>query len=111
MDNDNCLVKMQDEKGNEYDMLILKEFSHNNKRYAILTEFDTCNCSDECCDKKDKDHKCDSHHHECNCEEEPIVCLLEITKDEDGKEIFKSIDDDKLFEELASKADKILYED
>ena len=40
-----------------------------------------------------------------------MLCLLEITKDKDGNEVFKSIDDENLFNELVEKADKILYKD
>ena len=36
---------------------------------------------------------------------------LEISKDKDGNEVFKSIDDEKLFNELVEEADKVLYED
>ena len=37
-----------------------------------------------------------------------MICILAITKDNDGNEIFKSIDDEETFNEVASCADEIL---
>lgn len=136
MDKDNCLVKVQGEDGKVFNMLILKEFDYKNKKYAVLTEIEhDCHCDDECdCDETcdcgcqegkectchDECHcGCSHDEHECSCEDgcgchhddEPMLCLLEITKDKDGNEMFKSIDDEKLFNELVEEADKVLYED
>lgn len=119
MDKDNCLVRVQGEDGKTFDMLILKEFDYKNKKYAVLSEMDACTCCDDCdCEDEDtekcnckEDCKCESHEDKCHCEDEPMLCLLEITKDKDGNEIFKSIDDEKLFNELVEEADKNLYED
>lgn len=142
MDKDNCLVKVQSEDGKTFDMLVLKEFEYKNKKYAVLSEIDHCNCGDDCgcdedcdcgCQEGEKctcegkchcndDCECGDDCHcddECNCgchgkchhDDEPILCLLEITKDKDGSEIFKSIDDEKLFDKLVKEADKVLYED
>ena len=144
MEKENNLVRVEGEDGKTFDMLILNEFEHKNKKYAILSEIDRCHCDEDCnCDEDcdcgcqegkectcegechcdcDEDCDCgcqegkectceDECHCGCHCDEEPIVCLLEITKDKDGNEIFKSIDDEKLFNELVEKADKILYKD
>ena len=136
MDKENNLVKVQDENGKTFDMLILNEFEHKNKKYAILTEIDACHCGDDCdcdddcdcgkechCDEscdcgcqEGKECTCEGECHcgcqeGCHCDDEPMLCLLEITKDKDGNEVFKSIDDEKLFNELVEKADKLLYED
>jgi len=153
MDKENNLVKVQDENGKTFDMLILNEFKHKNKKYAILTEIDACHCDDcdcdetcdcgcqegeectckgechcECHEKSNCDEECECGcqdgkectceeechcgcHDGCHCDDEPMLCLLEITKDKDGNEVFKSIDDEKLFNELVEKADKVLYED
>ena len=125
MEKDNCLVRVENEDGKTYDMLILKEFEYKDKKYAVLTEInedchcgcdDECNCGDECnCDdncncgcNEGKECHCD---HDCKCEDEPFLCLLEVAKDKDGNEIFKSIDDEKLFNKLIEEADKVLYED
>ena len=125
MDKDNCLVKVQGEDGKTFDMLILNEFDYKDKRYAILSEFDACGCSDECDDECDcgcesdectcgDDCECGCHeeNHECHCGcDEPMLCILEIAKDKDGSEVFKSIDDEKLFNELVEEADKFICED
>lgn len=127
MDKDNCLVKVQGEDGKTFDMLILKEFDYKDKRYAILSEFDACGCSDDCdCDDEcdcgcesdectcgdDCECGCHEENHECHCEcDEPMLCILEIAKDKDGSEVFKSIDDEKLFNELVEEADKYICED
>ena len=80
-----------------------------------------CSCGDDChcdenCDCGCQDGEECTCEDECHCKEschcdEPMLCLLEITKDEDGNEVFKSIDDEKLFNELVEEADKVLYED
>ena len=144
MEKENNLVRVEGEDGKTFDMLILNEFEHKNKKYAILSEIDHCHCDEDCnCDEdcdcgcqEGKECTCEGECHcgchnecdedcdcgcqegkectcegECHCDDEPIVCLLEITKDKDGNEIFKSIDDEKLFNELVEKADKILYKD
>ena len=131
MDKDNCLVKVEGEDGKIFNMLILKEFDYKNKKYAVLTEIEHgCDC-DETCDCGCQDgEECTCHSHEecscgcsddkeCSCEDEccgchsdePVLCLLEISKDKEGNEVFKSIDDEKLFNELVEEADKVLYED
>lgn len=101
---DNKLVKIESEDGKSYNMLILNEFDHKNKKYAVLMEMKDCGCDDDC----DCEHDCDCGDDCCCSHDEPILCILEITKDKDGNEIFKSIDDEKTFNEVASKADEIL---
>ena len=107
---DNKLVKIESEDGKSYNMLILNEFDHKNKKYAVLMEMKDCGCDDDC----DCEHDCECEH-DCDCgddcccsHDEPMLCILEITKDKDGNEIFKSIDDEKTFNEVASKVDEIL---
>lgn len=107
---DNKLVKIESEDGKSYNMLILNEFDHKNKKYAVLMEMKDCGCDDDC----DCEHDCECEH-DCDCgddcccsHDESMLCILEITKDKDGNEIFKSIDDEKTFNEVASKADEIL---
>ena len=116
----NKLVKIESEDGKSYNMIILNEFEHKKKRYAVLMEMkdcdcgDKCDCNDECDCECDNDCECECDN-DCECGDEcccshddAMLCILEITKDKDGNEIFKSIDDDKLFDEVASKADEIL---
>ena len=115
---DNKLVKIESEDGKLYNMLILNEFEHKNKKYAVLMEMNNCGCDDDCdCDcEHDCDSDCDCEcEHDCDCgddcccsHDEPMLCILEITKDKDGNEIFRSIDDEKTFNEVASKADEKL---
>lgn len=101
---DNKLVKIESEDGKSYNMLILNEFDHKNKKYAVLMEMKDCGCDDDC----ECEHDCDCGDDCCCSHDEPMLCILEITKDKDGNEIFKSIDDEKTFNEVASKADEIL---
>ena len=107
---DNKLVKIESEDGKSYNMLILNEFDHKNKKYAVLMEMKDCGCDDDCdCDDDcECEHDCDCGDDCCCSHDEPMLCILEITKDKDGNEIFKSIDDEKTFNEVASKADEIL---
>ena len=108
MENENSLVRVEAEDGKSYDMLILKEFDYKKKKYAVLMEMNTCHCGDDCGDECHCDDECDCGD-DCHCDEEPMLCILEETKDSNG-EIFKSIDDDKLFDEVVKEADKLLYE-
>lgn len=105
---DNKLVKIESEDGKSYNMLILNEFDHKNKKYAVLMEMKDCGCDDDCDCEHDCEHDCDCGDDCCCSHDEPMLCILEITKDKDGNEIFKSIDDEKTFNEVASKADEIL---
>ena len=113
---DSKLVKIESEDGKSYNMLILNEFDHKNKKYAVLMEMNNCVCDDDCDCEHDCDSNCDCEcEHDCDCgddcccsHDEPMLCILEITKDKDGNEIFKSIDDEETFNEVASCADEIL---
>ena len=58
---DNKLVKIESEDGKSYNMLILNEFDHKNKKYAVLMEMNNCGCDEDC----DCEHDCDSN---CDCE-------------------------------------------
>ena len=118
MENENNLVKVVGEDGKEYNLLILKEFDYKKKKYAILTEIDSCdddcNCKEggECtcgddCHCKDAECTCGD---DCCCNNESVF-ILEITKDKDGSEIFKSIDDEKLFDEIIEKVDGLIEDE
>ena len=66
--------------------------------------------ANECNDDCDCEHDCDCGN-DCNCGcHENTLCLLEVSKDEKGNEVFKSITDEKLFDEVIAEADKVLYE-
>lgn len=83
-------VKYEDEAGNVFNMIKLKEFSHNEKRYAVLQEEKTCD-------------------HECDCCDENLA-LLEVTTDKDGKEKFVTIKNEKLFKEVVDIAEALFEE-
>lgn len=85
-------VEFKDENGNSFDMIILKEFSHKDKKYAVLMEDKSC------------------EHHDCDGCEKNLV-LLEITNDKDGKEVFAKIKDQKLFDEIVAVAEEEMYKD
>ena len=113
---ENNLVKVETDNNETINLLILKEFEYKDKKYAILTEIDNCDEDCECKEDCNCDDNCDCGDN-CNCGEEcscgcnENLFLLEITKDENGNEIFKSIDDEKLFDEIIEVADKELNED
>lgn len=151
------LVRIESQDGTTFDMIILNEFDHKNKKYALLMEIndsflddycedcgydeycskcgcanDECKCGEDCdcdcdcdfdcecdcdcdcdCDDCDCDcdWDCDCECGDCDCDDcdcEPTLCLFEIAKDKDGKEILKSISDKKLLSELEAKVDEIL---
>ena len=116
MKDDNNLVKVESEDGKTFNLLVLKEFDYKKKKYAVLTQIDGCNCEDECDCGEKCDCECDcgcKEGKECTCDDcscNDSVFILEITKDKEGKEIFKSIDDEDLFNEVVDKADELFSE-
>ncbi len=91
MKNKETKVKFEDDFGNIFEMLKLKEFSHKDKNYAVLQEVKSC------------------HHDDCNCSDENLA-LLEVTKDSKGIEKFITIKDEKVFKEVAGLAEKLFEE-
>ena len=81
---DNKLVKIESEDGKSYNMLILNEFDHKNKKYAVLMEMNNCGCDDDCDCEHDHEHShgC-GHSHECGsscgssgeCKNETVALL------------------------------------
>jgi len=123
MENENNLVKVETEDGKTLNLLILEEFDYKDKKYAVLTELNECNCEEDCectcgedCDcpndcgcKEGKECTCGDDCN-CGCSSDESIFILEITKDKSGNEIFKSIEDDKLFDELVDKVDELFSE-
>lgn len=121
---ENNIVKFESDEGKTFEMLILKEFPYKKKKYAVL--MDKNNCSDECDCGCNEGHDCNcsdecdcgcNEGHDCNCNDdcecgcnEPGLYILEISTDKDGNEIFKEIENEKLFDEVITEADKVLYE-
>jgi hypothetical protein len=102
MDKFDNVVRFEGEDGETIDMVILKEFDHKDKKYAVLMGVDNCSCEDNC--------DCGCHEDEdCDCNES--ICIVEELKDKDGNDMFKPIEDDKLYDELVDKADKIIFEE
>lgn len=89
-------VRFEDDNGNIFEMILLKKFTYNKRKYAVLMEENSC--ENESCNEG------------CHCEDKNMG-ILEVTKDKDGKDIFISIEDDKLFEEVVTKAEEALFED
>lgn len=110
---ENEIVKFETDEGNNFEMIILKEFSYKDKTYAVLMDKNNCNCDDDCdCGCKETD-ECNCDSHKCDCDDHKCdegLYILEISTDKDGNEIFKEIEDEKLFDEVIEEADKVLYE-
>ncbi len=104
MEEDNNVVKFQGDNGEEFEMAILKEFDHNEKKYAVLMDMEY--------NEEEEDLKCEE---KCECEEdcgcEGALYIVEITSDKDGNEIFVAVEDEKLYDELIEKADKLLFDE
>lgn len=106
MEETNNVISFKDEKGNTFEMIVLKEFDYKSKRYAVLMDDncdDDCNCEEECTCGCNDDK-------ECNCNENNIY-ILEITKDKKGNEILKEIEDKKILDAVIKEADRVLYEE
>ncbi len=91
------VVVMTDEEGNEYyyreDMIIPVE----DKRYAILVPInldDECDCEDE----------------DCGCGEDPDVFIARIDTDESGEEIYVDPTDEE-FEQVRTAYETLMDEE
>lgn len=82
-------ISFEDEKGNNFEMILLKEFNYKKNKYAILMEID---------------------EHEDNCSCDKNIGIFEVSKDKDNNDIFSTIEDEKLFDEVVEEAEKKLYE-
>lgn len=131
MDQLRNVVKFEGDNGETFEMVILKEFEDNNKKYAILMDSEECECDEDCgcddckcsddCDcaegeECDKDCECgescdcgDDCDDDCDCEKS--IFIVEVTKDKDGVEEFKEIESEEEYEKLIEKADKLLFEE
>ncbi len=85
-------VEFKDEDGNIFEMIILKEFSHKEKKYAVLMEEKSC------------------EHHDCHGCENNLV-LLEVITDKNGEDTFTKIKDQKVFDEIVLVAEEEMYKD
>lgn len=113
MEKEIKVVTFTDEEGNQVELEVLVEFNHNDKDYVVLYDNACeceCECEDEACDCEEEcDDDCDC---ECDChDEDPCegrIYVLEVTKDEEGKEDYKEINETEL-EELLPIVEKELY--
>lgn len=105
MEEKGNVVKFKDENGNEFEMVILKEFENKNKKYAVLMGMEDCDCDDDC--------DCGCHEEkECDCDDcssGDTISIVEIAKDKDGNEIFKGIEDDEEYNELVDISSKLIF--
>lgn len=104
------LVRFEGEDGEGFEMVILKEFEIKDKKYAVLMGIKE-ECDDECeCECHEHDHDCECEH-DCECDHDKELFLLEITKDKDGKEVFKDIEDEEEYKRIVEEAERIIFED
>jgi hypothetical protein len=101
MEKFNNLVKFELENGESIEMVIIKEFNLKDKKYAVLMG------KEEDCDCHDHDHECDG---DCDCDHSKEVFLLEVIKEEDGKEIFKDIEDEEEYKKVVDAAEKAIFD-
>ncbi|HHX16821.1 MAG TPA: DUF1292 domain-containing protein [Mollicutes bacterium] len=90
-----------DENGDEFELEIIKEIEHNNKKYTVLYEEDMCECDDDCSCNDEDTCECDEH-------DGGHIYIFETEQDEDGNDIYNEIDD-KTMEELIPIIEKELY--
>jgi hypothetical protein len=103
MEKEMKTATLTDEFGAEYELEVIKEFDYKDKHYAVLyDEFDECECGEECGEECD----CGCHHDEE--EEEERIYILEVVKDENGKDVYNEVSED-LMQELIPVVEKELY--
>lgn len=114
MKKEDKIVKLETEFG-VIEMNVVKEFSHKNNKYAILTEAGDCSCDNDCdCDDKDckcdddccSDDKCDDS---CSC-----GCggyyLFKVVKDKNNKESYEQIEENEELKDIIEEVEKVLAE-
>ena len=84
------LIVFETEDGEEVTFVIEDYFFYNGDEYAILTEYDT-----------EKEEVLD---------EGSIVCKIETTEDENGEDVYVSLDDDELEEKVFEEFLRIVDE-
>ena len=101
--DDEPVVVMTDEEGNEYyyreDMII----PIGEKRYAILVPFDVEEEEEDTCE-------CDEPACECGCDDETDVYIARIDIDEDGEEVYVDPSDEE-FEQVRQAYEEIMTEE
>jgi hypothetical protein len=101
MEKFNNLVRFEKENGESLEMVIIKEFDLLNKKYAVLMGNEECDCDEH-------DHKCDG---DCDCDHSKELFLLEVTKDNDGNEVFNDIEDEEEYKKVVDAAEKAIFDD
>ena len=92
------VVTFVDDDGNEFDMEVVQDFEHKEKKYVVLAEF------------VDHEH-CDDPECACHDEDEEPLYIFEVQKGDDGEDEFIAIDDDDLLEELSEVVEGLLFEE
>jgi len=92
---DEEIVTLTGEDGEEMDFLHLATFDHKDKWYVVLQEID-------------EDCKCEKE--ECDCTGDEVV-ILELSEDENGEDLFLPIEDEKLLEEVFNAFQKFSEEE
>ena len=77
------VVTFIDDEGNEFEMEIVDEFEHNEKKYAVLVEL--------------VEHE---HDENCDCDHEENLFIFELSQNEQNEEEFLPVEDDALLDEL-----------
>ncbi len=104
MDFEDNLIQLIDEDGQELNFEILLAFDYEDKQYVALTPVDD-DFFDDAEDNVDDlaaldgadDEDFDDEEYD---EEEGELIILEVSQDEDGNDLFLSIEDDDLLDEL-----------
>lgn len=106
MEYEDNLIQLIDEDGQELNFEHIMTFDYKDKQYIVLTPAD-----DEFYEGDDEDdieelaeldgaEDADFEDDEYDEEDEGELIILEVTKDEEGNDLFLSIEDDDLLDEL-----------
>lgn len=107
MEFEDNLIQLIDEDGEELNFEHIMTLDYKDKQYIVLTpadeEFyddDLCNDTDELAELDGAEEEdFDEYDDEEDVEEGELI-ILEVSQDEDGNDLFLSIEDDDLLDEL-----------
>ena len=98
MEQEQDLVVIMDEEGNELTMEVLDYFFYEGQEYAVLVEYDEDGCD------------CEHEHEDCDCCAQQEAYIMRVVPVGDDQEEFVPVEED-LLEKLIDFVQNDLYED
>ncbi len=111
MDYEDNFIQLVDEDGTEFNFEHVLTFDYQDKKYIVLLPTDEDAFAEDATedlaaiDGAEKEDVEAEHDDDCDCgccddDEEGEIVILELAQDDEGNDLFLSIEDDDLLDEL-----------